>query len=112
MAQRRQQPGPGELVGERAAGVRRQRAQLHVATGSQLHPAVAELARQPRQHPHLPCADQPPGQPDPRQVPVGRLGQAQHPRAPVGRGAVGGAIGGGAGRGHARILRLRPAARL
>ena len=105
MAERRQQPGLEELAGQRARGVRRQPAQLHVAARGQLNAPVAKLAGEPREHPQLLTGDQPARQPDPREEPVGRLGEPQHARAAVGPGAA----GSGAGLGHARIVFQRPA---
>ena len=58
------------------------------------------------------------GQPDARQVPVGRFGEAQHSRAAVSHGPHGAtnrfarAVGGVAGQGHARIVCHRQAHRL
>ena len=61
VAWRREQPGPGQLIGERTGGVRRQPAQLDVPPRCELYPAVTQLGRQPRQRPHRPGADQPAG---------------------------------------------------
>ena len=76
-------PARRERGGQRLGGVGGQRAQLDVAPGGQLDPAVAELGGQPRERPQLRGGDEAAGQPHPRQVPVGRLHQAQRARAAV-----------------------------
>ena len=57
------------------------------------------------QHPQLLTGGEPARQPDPREEPVGRLGEPQHARAAVGPGAA----GSGAGLRHARIVFQPPA---